>query len=142
MISYAASCVNTLARNGRVAGRVILITGASKGIGRGLAAGLAKEGAHVVLNYKTDRAGAEAACAGIRDAGGEASAMQADIGLKMEFERMVADVAAEFGRLDVLVNNAARTRFGPLFQVTEEDFNDVVDTNLRGPFFGSVAAAK
>jgi NAD(P)-dependent dehydrogenase (short-subunit alcohol dehydrogenase family) len=54
----------------------------------------------------------------------------------------VEAVYAHFGRIDVLVNNAARTRFGPVLDVTEEDFNDVIDTNLRGPFFGSIAAAR
>ena len=68
--------------------------------------------------------------------------MQADIGLKIDLEDMVTRVCEVFGRLDVLVNNAARTRFGPLFDVTEEDFDDVVNTNLRGPFFGSVSAAR
>lgn len=125
-----------------LAGKTALVTGASKGIGRGLAIGLATAGARVALNYKTDRAGAESACGQIRNAGGEAWSVEADIGSKAEFERLVEDVYARFGRLDVLVNNAARTRFGPLFDVTEEDFDDVVNTNLRGPFFGSVAAAR
>jgi NAD(P)-dependent dehydrogenase (short-subunit alcohol dehydrogenase family) len=81
-------------------------------------------------------------CAGIREAGGKAEAFAADIGSKAEFESLVEAVFQHFGRLDVLVNNAARTRFGPVFEVTEEDFDDVVNTNLRGPFFGSVAAAR
>jgi NAD(P)-dependent dehydrogenase (short-subunit alcohol dehydrogenase family) len=127
---------------GKLAGRVALVTGASKGIGRGLAKGLAEAGARVAVNYKNDKAGAESTCAEIRAKGGEASPMQADIGLKIDFEDMVTRVCEVFGGLDVLVNNAARTRFGPLFDVTEEDFDDVVNTNLRGPFFGSVSAAR
>jgi NAD(P)-dependent dehydrogenase (short-subunit alcohol dehydrogenase family) len=126
----------------KLSGKVALVTGASKGIGRGLAIGLAAAGARVALNYKSDKAGAEAARMQIQNSGGEACVIAADIGSKAQFEAMVEDICSRFGRLDVLVNNAARTRFGPLFEVTEEDFNDVVDTNLRGPFFGSVAAAR
>jgi NAD(P)-dependent dehydrogenase (short-subunit alcohol dehydrogenase family) len=123
-------------------GKVVLVTGASKGIGRGLAVGLGGAGARVAVNYKTDRPGAEAAVEEITRAGGEAEAFNADIGSKLDFERLVDSVHARFGRLDALVNNAARTRFAPLFEVTEEDFDDVINTNLRGPLFGTAAAAR
>jgi glucose 1-dehydrogenase len=126
----------------RLANKVILVTGASKGIGQGLARGLALAGGRIAVNYKSDLDGATFTCRQIRDGGGEAEPFHADIGSKPEFESLVDRVCAHFGHLDVLVNNAARTRFGPVFEVTEEDFNDVVDTNLRGPFFGSVAAAR
>src|SRR4051794_38321807 len=129
-------CMQYTRMTAKLAGKVALVTGASKGIGRGLAMGLAEAGARVAVNYKNDQSGAETLCAAIRDSGGEAWPMQADIGIKVAFETMVNQVCESFGRLDVLVNNAARTRFGPLFDVTEEDFDDVVDTNLRGPFFG------
>lgn len=128
--------------NHKLSGKVALVTGASKGIGQGLAIGLAAAGAKVAVNYKTDAPGAEMTCASIRKAGGESDAFGFDIGSKVGFESMIEAVYERFGRLDVLVNNAARTRFGPVFEVTEEDFDDVVDTNLRGPFFGSVAAAR
>ena len=127
---------------GKLSGKVVLVTGASKGIGQGLAIGLAAAGAQVAVNYKTDTEGAQSTLASIREAGGEAAGFQADIGAKSEFEALVDAVCARFGRLDVLVNNAARTRFGHVFEITEEDFDDVVNTNLRGPFFGSVAAAR
>ena len=127
---------------GKLSGKVALVTGASKGIGQGLAVGLAAAGARVAVNYKTDAEGAQSTCTRIQEAGGEAEPFQADIGSKTAFEQLVDAVCARFGRLDVLVNNAARTRFGHAFEITEEDFNDVVDTNLRGPFFGSVAAAR
>ncbi len=127
---------------GKLSGKVVLVTGASKGIGQGLAIGLAAAGAQVAVNYKTDAEGAQSTLASIREAGGEASGFQADIGSKTEFEELVEAVCARFGRLDVLINNAARTRFGHVFEITEEDFDDVVNTNLRGPFFGSVAAAR
>ena len=127
---------------GKLSGKVVLVTGASKGIGQGLAIGLAAAGAQVAVNYKTDTEGAQSTLASIRESGGEAAGFQADIGAKSEFEALVEAVCARFGRLDVLVNNAARTRFGHVFEITEEDFDDVVNTNLRGPFFGSVAAAR
>lgn len=126
----------------RLRGKVAIITGSSAGIGRGLAIGLSANGARVAVNYKNDRLGAEGTLAAIREAGGEGELYQADIGVKREFETMIDSVAQKFGGLDILVNNAARTRFGPLSEVTEEDFADVVDTNLRGPLFGSAAAAR
>jgi NAD(P)-dependent dehydrogenase (short-subunit alcohol dehydrogenase family) len=126
----------------KLSGRIALVTGASAGIGRGLAIGLAENGAQVAVNYKTNRSGGEQTLAAIRHAGGEGELFQADIGVKAEFESMVDSVVHRFGGLDTLVNNAARTRFGPLSEVTEEDFADVVDTNLRGPLFGSAAAAR
>ncbi len=126
----------------KLSGKVALVTGASKGIGQGLAVGLAAAGAQVAVNYKTDAEGAERTCERIQQAGGEATAFQADIGSKTAFEQLIDAVCARFGHLDVLVNNAARTRFGHVFEITEEDFDDVVNTNLRGPFFGSAAAAR
>jgi NAD(P)-dependent dehydrogenase (short-subunit alcohol dehydrogenase family) len=128
--------------NGPLAGKVALVTGASKSIGQGLAVGLAAAGARVAVNYKNDAEGAQETCRRIAGAGGEAEVFQADIGAKAEFEALVERVCARFGRLDVLVNNAARTRFGHVFDITEQDFDDVVNTNLRGPFFGSAAAAR
>ena len=125
-----------------LAGKVALVTGSSKSIGRALAMGLADAGADVAVIYKTDTAGAEQTCQTITAAGGKAKPFATDIGSKVEFERVIDEVCDQFGRLDVLVNNAARTRFGPIDEVTEEDFDDVVDTILRGPFFGSIAAAR
>ena len=126
----------------KLRGKIALVTGSSGGIGRALAIGLAANAARVAVNYKTNRAGAEQTLATIREAGGQGELYQADVGVKHQFEQMVSSVVQTFGGLDILVNNAARTRFGPLSEVTEEDFADVVDTNLRGPLFGSAAAAR
>lgn len=126
----------------KLRGKIAIVTGSSGGIGRALAIGLGAHGARVAVNYKTNRSGAERTLATIREAGGEGELYQANIGVKREFEEMIDSVVRTFGGLDILVNNAARTRFGPLSEVTEEDFADVVDTNLRGPLFGSAAAAR
>jgi NAD(P)-dependent dehydrogenase (short-subunit alcohol dehydrogenase family) len=125
----------------KLAGKVAIVTGGSAGIGRGLALGLAAHGAHVAINYKTNQAGAEDTLAAVRKLGAEGEVFQADIGSKLDFEKLIDSTCKEFGGLDILVNNAARTRFAPLAEVTEEDFADVVDTNLRGPLFGTAAAA-
>lgn len=127
---------------GKLDGKVALVTGASKGIGRGMAVALATAGARVAIDFKTDAKGAEETRARIRELGGEGEMFQADIGVKTEFESLVDEVYLKFGRLDVLVNNAARTRFAPLSEVTEADVDDVINTNLRGPLFGSSAAAR
>jgi len=123
-------------------GKVAVVTGASKGIGSALAIGLAQCGAKVAANYKNDRAGAEDTCRAIRDAGGTAIAVAADVGVRDDVRRLMDTACRELGRLDVLVNNAGRTRFGPARDVTEDDWDDVINTNLRGAFFATVAAAE
>jgi NAD(P)-dependent dehydrogenase (short-subunit alcohol dehydrogenase family) len=129
--------------NGAMTGQAALVTGASKGIGRDLALGLAAAGASVVVNYKTDARGAEDVCRQIAESGiGRAIAAQGDVGVSRQARALVDQTVAEFGRIDLLVNNAGRTRFGPAHAVTDEDFDDVVNTNLRGTFFASVGAAE
>jgi NAD(P)-dependent dehydrogenase (short-subunit alcohol dehydrogenase family) len=128
--------------NGILQGKVALVTGGSKGIGRQLAIGLAVAGAKIGLVYKTDQAGGEMTCELIQARGGHAKAFEADVGRREEMEEVVRATAGYFGTLHILINNAARTRFGPLDEVTDDDFDDLVNTNLRGPFFGSIAAGK
>lgn len=125
-----------------LSGRVAIVSGASKGIGAGLAQGLARHGARVAVNYKNDKEGALAVCAAIAEAGGEAFDISADVSEPDETERLVHETVERYGGLDLLVNNAGRTRFGPAAGTTMEDWDDVVGTNLRGPYFLSVAAAK
>jgi NAD(P)-dependent dehydrogenase (short-subunit alcohol dehydrogenase family) len=123
-------------------GRVAVVTGSSKGIGRALAIGLAGSGAKVAVNYKHDQAGAEETCRAIRKAGGAAIAVGADVGVLDEVRGLIDTAQRELGSVDVLVNNAGRTRFGPARDVTEEDWDDVMNTNLRGAFFATIAAAE
>jgi NAD(P)-dependent dehydrogenase (short-subunit alcohol dehydrogenase family) len=125
-----------------LAQKIALVTGASKGIGRALAVALAHQGAAVVVNYKTDESGAEETCRIIHAAGGTAEAVHGDIAEKAGAEDLVDQTVGIFGRIDILVNNSARTRFGPLLNVTEEDWLDVVNTNLKGTFFASAAAVR
>lgn len=124
-----------------LSGQVAIVTGSSKGIGRTLAVGLSAGGASVVVNFKSDRDGAEETCRLIREGGGTAVAVGADVSSPVEASELVQAAVHSFGRLDILVNNAGRTRFGPASEVTVEDWEDVINTNLRGTFFMTVAAA-
>jgi len=126
----------------RLVDKVALITGASKGIGRALALGLAREGAHVAVNFQTDQAGAESAAQEIVKLDRESIVVQADIARVDQVSRLFKAVSARFGRLDVLVNNAAVTGWGDLFAMTEADWDLVVDTNLKGTFFCCQQAAR
>jgi glucose 1-dehydrogenase len=126
----------------RLKGKVVLITGASKGIGRALALGMAKEGADLILNYNSDREGAEGVAREIRDLGRRTLVVKADIGRVGQIRRMFVRARKVFGRLDVLVNNAGITGWTSLFEVTEAKWDWVIDTNLKGTFFCSLEAAK
>ena len=123
-------------------GHAALVTGSSKGIGRTLALGLAQNGAAVAVNYKNDEDGAHETARLITDAGAEAIVIGADVSKPDEARRLVDEAAERLGRLGVLVNNAGRSRFSPFEDATEEDWEDVVGTNLRGAFFASQAAVK
>lgn len=126
----------------RLSGKTVLITGASKGIGRALAIGCAREGADVIVNYNSDREGAQATAAEVEALGRRAITVQADIGRVAQVGRMFARARKAFRRLDVLVNNAGLTGWGGLFEMTEERWDVVLDTNLKGTFFCSLEAAK
>lgn len=126
----------------RLADKVVLITGASKGIGRTLALACAREGADVILNYHSDRAGAEATAAEIRALGRRTLVVCANLASTGQIRRMFATARRKFPRLDVLINNAGLTGWSELFAMTEEKWDEVLDTNLKGTFFCSLAAAE
>src|SRR5580693_5539934 len=99
--------------SGRLEGKVAVVTGASKGIGAGIAGGLAEAGASVIVNYASDRAGADRVVAEITRKGGKAVAVQGDVSKAADVKRLFAEAVRAFGRLDLLVNNAGVYRFGP-----------------------------
>jgi NAD(P)-dependent dehydrogenase (short-subunit alcohol dehydrogenase family) len=126
----------------RLKEKTVLITGASKGIGRALALGMAREGADLILNYNSDRQGAEAVAGQIRELGRRALVVKANIGKVSQIRQMLDKARKSFPRLDVLVNNAGITGWSDLFATTEAKWNVVMDTNLKGTFFCSLAAAR
>jgi len=113
--------------------RVAVVTGASKGIGRGIAIALAAAGAQVVVNYASDSRGAESVVEAIEDDGGKAIAVGADVSKAVDVTRLFKEVDTAFGRLDVLVNNAGIFRFGSLADITEESFHAHYNINVLGP---------
>src|SRR6201984_3128996 len=107
----------------RLSKKVAIVTGASKGIGAGIATALAAEGARVAVNYSSDREGAERVAQAIIDNGGEAIAVGADVSKSSDVARLFKEVDSAFGRLDILVNNAGILRFGAFAEITEESFH-------------------
>lgn len=116
-----------------LAGKTALVTGASKGIGTGIAVAMAAQGAAVAINYARDRAGAERAVAQIEAQGGKAIALQADISSPEDIERLVAETVKSFGSLDILVNNAAAYDMAPVEAITPAEYRRHFDTNVLGP---------
>ncbi|MGA8053432.1 MAG: 3-oxoacyl-ACP reductase family protein [Burkholderiales bacterium] len=125
---------------GRVEGKTALVTGASRGIGRAIAIELAREGAKVAVNYATNDAKAQEVVHEVEKLGGTCILVKANLGNPKEARAMVKDVAARFGHLDVLVNNAGITRDALLPRMTDEQWVDVIQTNLNGCFFCTSAA--
>jgi 3-oxoacyl-[acyl-carrier protein] reductase len=123
-------------------GKVALVTGASKGIGAGIAKALAAEGAAVVVNYSSSKAEGEAVAKEITGQGGKAVAVQANMAKTGDIERLFAESKKAFGRLDILVNNAGLYEFGPLENLTEENFHKQFNVNVLGLLLASQAAAK
>jgi 3-oxoacyl-[acyl-carrier protein] reductase len=126
----------------RLAGKVAVVTGASKGIGAGIAKGLAAEGAAVVVNYASSKAGADQVVADIKSKSGKAIAVQGDVSKSADVQRIFADTKKAYGRLDVLVNNAGVYEFGALEVITEEQFHRLFNTNVLGLILATKEAAK
>jgi len=122
-------------------GRVALVTGAAKRIGRSIALRLAAEGADVMVNYRKSKAEAESLVQEIRASGRRATAWQADVAHGSEVRRLIAGVEREFGRLDILVNNAGMFFPAPFDQLTEEQWDIILDANLKSQFLCAQAAA-
>jgi 3-oxoacyl-[acyl-carrier protein] reductase len=123
-------------------GKVALVTGASRGIGRATALALASEGASVVVNYASSSGAAEAVVSEITSGGGVAIAIKADMSKPEEVDALYAQVMETYGRVDVLVNNAGITRDTLLLRMKLEDWQAVIDVNLTGVFLATRAASK
>src|SRR5579863_3842645 len=125
----------------RLTGKVAVVTGASKGIGAGIAEELAKDGASVIVNYASSASGAEAVVAKIKSAGGKAKAVHADVSKPAEAKQLMDAAVSEFWGLDILVNNAGVYEFLPLDHITEAHFDRMFNLNVRGLLFATQAAA-
>src|SRR5437899_11497122 len=125
-----------------LAGKVALVTGASKGIGAGIAKGLAEAGASVVVNYASSREGADRVVAEIERAGGKTIVVQADIANSADVEKMFDKTVSAFGRLDVLVNNASAFSHAAIADITEEQFHQMFNINVLGTIFVTRHAVK
>jgi 3-oxoacyl-[acyl-carrier protein] reductase len=116
----------------KLKGKVAVVTGASKGIGAAIADKLGSEGARVVVNYARDKAGAEKVARNIKQSGGEAIAVQADVSKPEDIKKLFAETAATFGNVDILVNNAGVYEFRPLESVDEQHYRKIFDLNVLG----------
>ena len=114
--------------------RVAMVTGASRGIGKAIAMALAEAGATVAVNYRERREEAEAVAEAIRNSGGHAAAFRADVSLRIDVQAMVAGIEERLGPIDILVNNAGTALVRGLDDLTEEDFDHTIDTNLKSAF--------
>jgi 3-oxoacyl-[acyl-carrier protein] reductase len=126
----------------KLSGKVAVVTGASKGIGAGIAKGLAAEGAAVVVNYSSSKNGADRVVAEINSNGGRAIAVQGDVAKATDVENIFAKTKQTFGRLDVLVNNAGVYDLRPLDRVTEEHFHQHFNINVLGLLLATREAVK
>jgi 3-oxoacyl-[acyl-carrier protein] reductase len=117
-----------------LSGKVALVTGGGRGIGRAISVRLAQAGCDVVVNYLARQSDAESAAASVRNLGRRAAVMQADVSNAADVSRLVRDVEAQFGPIDVLVNNAGKIKIQPVDQMTEADLNEMVSANLTSCF--------
>jgi 3-oxoacyl-[acyl-carrier protein] reductase len=134
--------MSAVSRSGPLLNKVALVTGASRGIGRAIAQRLARDGAAVTVNYANNQAAANDTVATIEAGGGRAVAIQADVGRVADVRRLFVESVARFGRIDILVNNAATFAYRSFAETTEEDFDRVFALNTRGPFFAMQEAAR
>lgn len=125
-----------------LAGRTALVTGASKGIGKGIALSLAQQGCDVAVNFHSDAEGAQATVAEIEAVGRRALAVKANVGVGAEVDAMFAKVREQFPKLDVLVNNAGVQTWKPLLDLEEQEWDRVLATNLKGCFLCTQRAGR
>src|SRR6266436_9022371 len=132
-----------MSKNGnKLAGKVAVVTGASKGIGASIAKHLAEEGASVVVNYASSKAGADKVVGEIKAQGGKATAVQGDLSKKSDIDRLFAETKKTYGNLDILVNNAGVYDFKPLDEITEDHFHKQFNLNVLGLILATQEAAR
>lgn len=125
----------------RLTGKVALVTGAGRGMGRVIACRLASEGACVIVHYSSSREGAEETIKAIRDKGGDAFMFQADIGKRDEVKRLFENIDRKPGRLDIVVNSSGISGGGSLTKLDDDEFENMLNVNLRGPLYVASEAA-
>lgn len=126
----------------RLTGKVAAVTGGDQGIGRAIAERLAQEGADVAICYRKNKKGADEVVAGITATKRRAAAFQADVGIVADGQRFIAEAVAALGKLDILINNAGLEKRDDFWDVTEEDFDAVLNVNLKGMFFVTQAVVR
>ena len=126
----------------KLANKIAVVTGASRGIGRAIAVALSKDGADVAVNYVRDAIGAKETATAVEATGRRSLLVQADVGRREQVEAMVACVLQHFGRIDILVCNAGVLTRTPFLELTDEQWEKVVTTNLTGPFLVGQAVAR
>ena len=125
---------------GELTGKVALVTGSSRGLGKGVALVLAEKGADVVVNYNSSRDEAEDVCKAVREFGVQSICVQANVGKADDVQRLFSEIDAKFGKIDFLVNNAGTSRAENIFDITEENWDYILETNLKSVFLCSKAA--
>src|SRR6266481_3938968 len=142
-VTYGNIERKNMSNNGnKLAGKVAVVTGASKGIGASIAKHLAEEGASVVVNYASSKSGADKVVSEIKAQGGKATAVQGDMAKKSDIERLFAETKKSYGNLDILVNNAGIYEMLPLEQITEEHFHKQFNLNVLGLILATQEAAR
>ncbi len=123
----------------KLEGKVALVTGSSQGIGQAIAIRLATEGADIIINYRSHAEGAEETKAKVEEAGRKGLIIKADLGIVSDIRQMVESAVQHFGKLDILVNNAGLEKNAAFWEVSEEDYDSVLNINLKGAFFATQA---
>ncbi|MBD2774280.1 glucose 1-dehydrogenase [Iningainema tapete] len=126
----------------KLEGKVALVTGSSQGIGAAIAVRLAQEGADIIIDYRSHAEGAEETKAKVEATGRKGLVVKADLGVVSDIRRMVTDGIQQFGKLDILVNNAGLEKNASFWDVTEEDYENVLNVNLKGVFFATQAVVQ
>jgi glucose 1-dehydrogenase len=126
----------------RLEGKVAAVTGGDQGIGRAIVERLAQEGADIALCYRSNKAGADEVAGVVQNLGRKAAAIQCDVGKVADGQRFITEAVAKLGRVDILVNNAGLEKHADFWDVTEQDYDTVLNVNLKGPFFVTQAFVK